>query len=274
MRILDGLHPLITPREGKFLPFIGRSRTDDAHDGDKAVNFPHVAHAAETRHRRAFNMMNRARIAAGDHLPHVLVAPRLRGFRISEQKFAAGFLARHAPLQIHFNSAPAQHGFDIPHRSQSALRQNVHFDQADFLDRIHVEMRRGIAFVCDESRRQLVHRLAREHEAARVHFGITRHAVQKLGHFERGFVRLIIEGQVPVFRTGFEHFNQSRAAAWRRFIRHPAAAETPREMFGELPHLAFRHAQHFRHFRKGALGLERREPADHGAVVRGRIFQK
>jgi hypothetical protein len=37
-------------------------------------------------------------------------------------------------------------------------------------------------------------------------------------------------------------------------------------MIGEFPHFPFRHAQHFGHFRKGALGLESREAADHGAM--------
>src|SRR5712691_3473737 len=103
-------------------------------------------------------------------------------------------------------------------------------------------MGRGAAFVRDEGRCQFVHGLARENEAAWVHFGIARHAVQKRRRFEGGFVWLLVEWQVAVFWTGFQHLNQPGAAAWRRLVRHPAAAKTPREMVGKFPHLPLRHA--------------------------------
>jgi len=50
-----------------FFPSLAAPGTDHAYDGNQAVNFPDVAHAAQTRHGRAFNMVNRAGIAAGDH---------------------------------------------------------------------------------------------------------------------------------------------------------------------------------------------------------------
>jgi hypothetical protein len=205
--LFDGFHPLIAPCEGKFFSLIRSPRTDDAHDGDEPINFLHVAHSAETRHRWAFNMVNGTGVTAGDHFPHVFVRPRLNGIRVSEQEFSIRLLSCHAMLQIHFNSAPAQHGFNIAHRSQPSLSQDVHFNEADLFDRIHVEMCCGVAFVRDEGWRQFVHRLPRENDSARVHFGITRHPIQKLGHFEGGFVRLVLEREVPIFWTGFEHFD-------------------------------------------------------------------
>src|SRR5881394_161752 len=77
MRIGHRFHALITSREREILPFIRRTGPNDTHDSDQAVDFTHVAHAAQARHRGRFDMMHRPRAATGNHLPYLRVLPRL-----------------------------------------------------------------------------------------------------------------------------------------------------------------------------------------------------
>ena len=126
-------------------------------------------------------------------------------------------------------------------------------------------MRRGVALVGDERRRQRVHRLARKHDAARVHLRMTRKAVQESCRLNRRLVWLLVKRQVASFGTGAQQFDESRRL--EAGSRLPRTAEAPREMFREPPHLVFRHAEHLRHVSEGAPRLEGREPAHHGAVL-------
>src|SRR5438093_8712773 len=77
MRVSHRFHALVPAREREFLAFIRRAGPNDTHDGDQAVDLAHVAHAAQARHRRRFDMMHRPCAAAGDHLPDLRVLPRL-----------------------------------------------------------------------------------------------------------------------------------------------------------------------------------------------------
>src|SRR4030095_16429534 len=83
MRILWRFHLLITPRELALLILVGRTRANDADDGDQSVNLPHVRHLAEADHRGTFNMMHSAGAAAGDHLPHFWIFPRFEADKVS-----------------------------------------------------------------------------------------------------------------------------------------------------------------------------------------------
>ena len=249
VRIRHGFESLIPPCEREFLAFVSRARPGDAHDGDERVDVANVALAAQTVHGRAFDMMHRPRAAAGNHFPNLRILPRLQR------------------VQVHGEAALGQGCFHVAHHGQSALREHVHFHQADDLHGVHIEMRRGIALVGDERRGQFVHRLAREHHAARVHFRMTRKTVEKFRHVERGLEWFLIQRQVAVFGTGGEQFAQFRATTWGGFVRHPAAAEAPGKMSGEPAHIALGHAQHLRHIRERAAALKRRESAHHGALV-------
>ena len=99
-----------------------------------------------------------------------------------------------------------------------------------------------------------------------MHLWVARHAVEELRHLQGRPVRLFVKGQVSVFRTRAQHFNQTSAAARRRFTGYPTAAKTPGKMVGELPHFAFTDAQHLGNLGEGAASLERRKPSDHGAM--------
>src|SRR5271155_2559352 len=96
---------------------------------------------------------------------------------------------------------------------------------------------------------------------------MARHTVEKFRHFQRRFVRFFVKRQVSIFGTGAEHFDQTRAAAWCRFIGYPTAAKAPREMVCEFSDFAFRDAKNFGDFGKRAPGLESRKAADYGAMV-------
>ena len=182
--------------------------------------------------------MHRPGAAAGDHLPHIRIPPRPRRLRLADQQ-AARLVPRNAALQVHIDCPAVEHGLYVAHSRQPPLRQDVHLHEADRFHGIHVKVSRGVALVGDERRRQLAHRLARKHQTARVHLRVTRHPVEDFRHFQRCPVRLLLERQVTSFRTGAEQFNQARAALWRRLVGHPTAAEAPRKILGEFPHVAF-----------------------------------
>ena len=245
---------------------VGGSWPDDADDGHESVDLADIGHAAERGHGRRLDMVDRPRAASGDHLPDIVVLPRFGRVRIAEQASAIRFVPREAAFQIHGDAAPVEHRLHVAHHSQAALGQDVDFHQANGFDGIHVEVRRRIALVRDEGGRQLAHRLARQHDAAGVHFGIARKAVKEPGHFERRAVRLFVERQVAIFGTGAQQLDQGSAAARGRRIGHPAAAEAPREMLGEAADLMLGHPQHFRHVGDGAAGLIGAEAPDDCAV--------
>ena len=184
VRIRHRLQALIAAREGQLLRFVGRAGTDDGDDGDQSVDLPHVRHAVQRRHGGRFDVMHRPRSAAGDHLPHLRILPRLQR------------------CEVHDEAAPGQRVFRIAHHRQAALREDVHLHQADGLHGIHVVMRGGPSLVRDERGSQLVHGLAREHDAARMHLRITRHAVEERRHLHRGLVRLLVQRQRAGFGAG------------------------------------------------------------------------
>ena len=132
--------------------------------------------------------MHRPR-TAGNHFPNLRVLPRLKR------------------VQVHSNTSPRQRVFHVAHHGQPALREHVHFHQPNDFHGIHVVVRGGIAFVGNERRRQFVYRLTRKHHAARVHFRITRKAIQKLRHVQRGLERFFVQRQIAVFWTGGEQFS-------------------------------------------------------------------
>ncbi len=174
MRIGYRFKSLIAPRERQFLAFVGRARPDDADNGNERVNVLHVALATQASHGRTFNVMHRPRAAAGNHFPNRCILPRFKR------------------LQIHADAAPRQRRFRVAHHRQAALREHVNFNQTNDFNGVHVEMRGGITLVGNEGRRQFVHRLAGQHHAARVHFGITRKAVEKFSHVQRGLERFFV----------------------------------------------------------------------------------
>ena len=116
-----------------------------------------------------------------------------------------------------------------------------------------------ITFGGGEAGDEFVHGLAREDEAAGVHLGIAREAVEKFGHMQGAAIRFFLEGQVAAFLgdgDGLRQFRNIRVM-W--------------EAFGNTAHLKFRNAKNFGHFGKGAAGLERGEAAHHRGVC-GAIF--
>ena len=63
-----------------------------------------------------------------------------------------------------------------------------------------------------------------------------------------------------------QHFDQAGTPVGCRFVRHPAAAKTPRKVIGEFPDFPFGDAQHFGDFRKGAPRLKGGKAADDRAM--------
>src|SRR5688572_8910894 len=125
MRIFWRLHLLITAGELSLLVLISRTRTTDADNSDESLNLSHLRHLAEADHRGTFYVMHGTRATAGDHLPHFGVLPRFQTDEVSG------------------NAARVERLLRITHHGQTALRENIHFHQADCFHRVHIEMRRG-----------------------------------------------------------------------------------------------------------------------------------
>src|SRR5205085_9240724 len=106
----DRLKALVAAGETDFFIFIRSAGANHAHDRDEPINVPHIAHAAEANHGGAFDMMDAARAAAGDHLPNFRIFPRLQ------------------PFQVNSDAPTGKVVFDIPHHGQAALGENIHFN--------------------------------------------------------------------------------------------------------------------------------------------------
>lgn len=174
-------------------------------------------------------------------------------------------------FEVESDTAGGESGGDIAHDGEAALGKDIHFNEADGLDGIHIKMGGGVAFMGDKGGGELEDGLAGEDDAAGMHFGVAGQAIEELGHFEGGFVRFFLEGEVLVFGTGLEEREEAGAAGGGSGIRHPTAAEAPGKVIGEFADIALRNAEDFGDFRKGAAGLEGGEAADDGAVS-GAIF--
>src|SRR5262245_18346987 len=107
----------------------------------------------------------------------------------------------------------------------------------------------GVSLIGDERRCQVVHRLPRKHDTTRVHFRMPWKAIEKSGCLNRRFIWFFRERHVAELRAAAQKLDESRRLKSCWFIR---IAETPREMFGEPPHLMFGQAENFRHVSKGA----------------------
>ncbi len=244
MRIAHRAEPLVTPGKLHFLAFIGRARTNHGDDGNQGIDIPRVAHAAQGNHRRTFDMMHRPRAPAGNQLPDFRILERPQG-------------RRHSELWILERGRRTADGFKhVAHDRKAALGENVHLDQAHGFDGVHIEMGRGIAFGRQETGSDLVHRLAREHQAARMHLGIARKTIQEVRHPKRRRVRLLVPGQVAAIQRAGHRLGQF---AGLRKMGQP---------LGEPAHLVFRNPQHLGHLGKRAAGLKRGKAADHRGMGR------
>ena len=283
MRIGDELQPLIATGEPGFLLFIGRARTDHADNGDQAIDIPHVAHAAEAHHGRTFNVVNRARPAAGDHFPDGGVAPHFptllgaaplhRHGRLGHSRACGTALVVEKPFlllggfpadghggQVHRDAPGGERLLHVAHRGQPALGQDIDLDQADDLHGIHVVVGGGISFAGNKGGRQLAHRLAGEHDAAGMHFGVTREAIEKLRHLQGRSIRVLVDGQVAAFLPLPDGlFDAASAGVWK--------------VFREPPDLVFGNPQHLGHVGDSAPGLVGGKTPDHRGMFRS-VFLK
>ena len=159
----------------------------------------------------------------------------------------------------------------VAHDGEAALGEDVHFDEADGFDGVHVEMGGGPAFVRDEGGGEFAHRLSGKDDAAGMHLGMTRETIEEGGGFDGGAERFFLERQVAAFGAGLEFLDQFGTARSEMIHGDPTAAEAPGEMFGEPADLEFGDAEDFGDVADGAAGLEGGEPADDGAMV-GAVF--
>ena len=242
------LQPLITTRKPKFLLLVGRTRTDDADNGNQTVYLPHGSLAAKADHRRRFNVMHRPPASPSNHRPHSLILPRLQR------------------SQIHIDPARRQRRPRIPHHRQPALRQNVKLDQTNRFHPVHVKMRDRPAVASRKRRRQTMHRLARKHHPARVHLRMTRHPIKKSRHPKRRPTRLLIQQQISTLRTPFQPSRQPSARILRRL--HLPAPKGPWKMLRQPPHVALRHSQYLGHLSKSTASPKRGKSTHHRPMNR------
>src|SRR5882672_2618181 len=78
MGVMHGTETLVTAGELHLFAFVRRARTNHRDDRDERINVLDVAHLAQRDHGRAFNVMDRAGVAIGDHLPNLGIFPRFQ----------------------------------------------------------------------------------------------------------------------------------------------------------------------------------------------------
>ena len=99
-----------------------------------------------------------------------------------------------------------------------------------------------------------------------MHLWITGSTIETPGHLDGRSVGFLVQRQRAGFRIGAQQLDQPGTTLRRWFIRHPATAEAPRKVLGELPDFPFSHTQNLGYLGKGAPCLERREPTDNRTV--------
>ena len=124
-----------------------------------------------------------------------------RPFPVATISQTAGSSHGSSDFQVDGDAAFFDHLPGVPHDRQSALGEDVEFDQPDRLDAVHVEMGRGIALGAHEGRGVIQNRIAGKHHPAGVHLGITGKAVQDGGKSHGGPGRLLGEGIALAFHA-------------------------------------------------------------------------
>lgn len=176
---------------------VGSSGTDDGDNGHEAVDVSHIGHAGETGHGGAFDVVDAAGIAGGDHVPDAGVTPGLdvafagRVFGASEQ---ADFEGAEVEAAAMFDSSNSR--LRVPQHGEATLGEDVELDEADGFHSVHVEVRGGPAFAADEGGGEAADGIAGEHDAAGVHFGVAGEAVEHACHEQGGAQRLLLPGAV------------------------------------------------------------------------------
>ena len=183
VRIFDGIQALGASGKLFFLGPIGGAWANDGDDGDEAIDILDVADLGEGDHGGAFDVVNAASISGGEHRPDVGIVPWGEVFELGMDALFGEEL-----------EAIADDG-------QAALGENIHFDQADFFGGIHFEVGGRIAFGAGESGGEGGDGIAGEDNAAGVHFGMAREAIEEGSHVESCLIRFFfprISGEIFV----------------------------------------------------------------------------
>lgn len=147
-----------------------------------------------------------------------------------------------------------QEGEGVADDGETALGEDVDFDEADGFDGVHVKVGGGPAFGGHEGGGEGVDGVSGEDDAAGVHFGMAWEAVEEGGHGEGAAPGFFVEGEVTALWIGAEGFDE-------------VLGTVPGEVFGEATDLKFGHAEDFGDIGDGGSGLVGGEAADDSGVV-------
>ncbi len=146
-------------------------------------------------------------------------------------------------------SAARDHLHAVVDQRQRAQAQEVHLEQADALDALHVELRRDVAGVALVERHELRQRPRRDHDARRVDRGVARRALEPPRDVDQLLdLRVLLVGVL-----------ERRRLVERLVQRH---LEVGRDHLGDLVDLGVAHVEHAPDVAHDRLRLHRAEGDD------------
>ncbi len=161
--------------------------------------------------------------------------------------------------EVHFDAARAQRVQRIGKSGERALPQQVHLDQPQRFDGVHVVLGDDDALGGQLQRRQLGERRVRDHRAAGMDAQVARRLVQAQRHIEHRAVRLFLHRQPAAFGQRAQHLAQ----LVHRAVRQAAA---------EVVQLLRVHAEHLAHLAHRQARLHGDEARDHGHALLAVFF--
>ena len=174
--------------------------------------------------------------STGNHFPHLSIFPWFQC------------------LQIDSHATTGKSVHCITHHRQPSLRKNVHFDQSDRFNCIHVQMRGWIALGTDECRCQRMDGITRDHHTTGMHFRIPWKPVQKRGHFQCRFIRLFLPRAVLALLALLHGVRQVLCAGMRHILC-------------EASYLVISHTQDLCNISHGRSATERVKPTHNRCML-------
>ena len=188
-------------------------------------------------------MVDAAGAAAGDEVPDGRVFPRA------------------AVVEIHGDPACGERAFGIAEDRESALREDVEFDEADLFDGVHVEVGGRPAFGACEGRGEFVDRIAGEDDPARVDLRVAGESVEQGGQAQGGLRGFVIEESV-----------RSGGGDAGGFFGVPGGGK--RQVLGQPPGLVVGEAEDLGDFGQGGAGVEGIESTDRRDMAGRMLVEK
>ncbi len=148
------------------------------------------------------------RLVAAQNIAHAMRFKLENGRRFSAgKKLVGGLVVQRQRAQIDFQIAVLlDHVHGVVQHGERRQAQEIHFEQADVLEALHVVLRRDFIPVGLVQRDNVGERLGRNHHAGRVRRCVSGKPFQALGHFHQILVARVAVDQALQLRRLFQRF--------------------------------------------------------------------